>query len=76
MRKLFAAVAISALALTSAAPMVQAAERIGGVYKAENPSLHQVAQKKKAKSTKGSKRKAPMKTSQKKAPVKQGVRRA
>ncbi len=51
MKKLLAAVAISALALTSAAPTVQAAERAAGVYKAENSGVHQIAQKKKAKST-------------------------
>jgi hypothetical protein len=64
MRALLAAVAISALALTSAAPMVQAAERTAGIHKVENQSLHQVAQKKKAKSTKSTKKKAPVKTSQ------------
>ena len=54
MKKLLAAVAISALALTSAAPMVQAAERTTGLTKVENQSIHQVATQKKStkKSTK------------------------
>jgi hypothetical protein len=55
MKKLFAAVAISAFALTSAAPMVQAAPMAAGLYKAENANLHDVATKKKAK--KGAKKK-------------------
>lgn len=49
MKKLFAAVAISAFALTSAAPMVQAAQPSAGLYKAENANLHDVATKKKQK---------------------------
>ncbi|MBI3517604.1 MAG: hypothetical protein HY060_26525 [Proteobacteria bacterium] len=52
MKKLLAAVAISALALTSVVPMVQAAERTAGIHKAEKPGVHKVAAKKKAKSTK------------------------
>ena len=64
MRTLLAAVAISALALTSAAPTVQAAERTAGIHKAESQNVHQVATKKKAKTTKSSKKKTPMKTSQ------------
>ena len=49
MKKLLAAVAISALALTSVAPVVQAAERTAGLYKAESAGVHQVAAKKKSK---------------------------
>jgi hypothetical protein len=49
MKKLFAAVAIAAFALTSAAPMVQAAPMAAGLYNAENANLHEVAAKKKAK---------------------------
>jgi hypothetical protein len=54
MKRLFAAVAITAVALTSIAPMVQAAEPAAKVY--------QVAAKKKA--TKSVKKKASAKTSQ------------
>ncbi|MEJ0070791.1 MAG: hypothetical protein WDO24_20970 [Pseudomonadota bacterium] len=50
MKKLFAAVAISALALTSVVPMVQAAESTTQIHKVANPQVHKVATKKKAKS--------------------------
>ena len=63
MKKLLAAVAISALALTSATPMVQAAERSAGVHKAQSHGVHKVAQKKKTKSS-GKKKRTPVKTSQ------------
>jgi hypothetical protein len=63
MRKLLAAVAISALALTSAVPMAQAAQSAVGVHKVEKQNVHKVATKKKAKTTKSSKKKAPMKSS-------------
>jgi hypothetical protein len=56
MKKSFTAVAIAALVLTSAAPMVQAAERTSQIHQAGNPNVHQIAQKKKAKS-KSAKRK-------------------
>ena len=46
MKKLLAAVAISAFALASAAPMVQAAQPTG-VHKAQSHNVHKVAQKKK-----------------------------
>ena len=62
MKKLLAAVAISAFALTSAAPMVQAAQPTG-VHKAQSHNVHKVAQKKKAKAS-GKKKKTPTKTSQ------------
>ncbi len=63
MKKLLAAVAISALALTSIAPVVQAAERSAGIHKAQNHGVHKVAQKKKAKSS-AKKKRSPVKTSQ------------
>ena len=47
MKKLLAAVAVSALALTSVAPVVQAAERTTGLYKAEMQNVHKVATPKK-----------------------------
>jgi hypothetical protein len=49
MKKLFTAVAISALALTWTAPMVRAAESATQIHKAANPQVHQVVTKKKAK---------------------------
>jgi uncharacterized low-complexity protein len=58
MKKLFAAVAISAFALTSIAPVVQAAERSAPTQVTAQKHVHQVAQKKKAKTTKSSKKKA------------------
>ncbi len=57
MKKLFAAVAISAFALTSAVPAVQAAERSTGLYQADNANLHQVAAKKKTTTKKSAKKK-------------------
>ncbi len=56
MKKLFAAVAIAAFALTSAVPVVQAAPLSAGT-KVENASLHQVAAKKKASTKKPAKKK-------------------
>jgi hypothetical protein len=56
MKKLFAAVAIAAFALTSAAPMVQAAPMSAGLYNAENANLHEVAAKKKAKKSSSKKK--------------------
>jgi len=49
MKKLFAVVAVAALALTSAAPVVQAAERATQIHKSGHSNVHKVAQKKKAK---------------------------
>jgi hypothetical protein len=57
MKKLFAAVAIAAFALTSAVPAVQAAERSTGLTKVENATLHQVATKKKTSTKKPAKKK-------------------
>ena len=64
MKRLFAAVAISAFALTSIVPMAQAAVRSAPTQQVvAQKHVHQVAQKKKAKTTKSGKKKA-TKTSQ------------
>jgi len=68
MRKLLAAVAVSALALTSAVPMAQAAPSTAGIHQVKHQNVHKVATKKKttkAKSTKSSsaKKKTPSKSS-------------
>ncbi|MBV8168608.1 MAG: hypothetical protein JO021_17565 [Alphaproteobacteria bacterium] len=52
MKKLFAAVAMSAFALTSAVPAVQAAPLAAGLYQTDNANLHQVAAAKKKTATK------------------------
>ena len=49
MRKLLAAIAVAAFALTSAAPLVQAAEMTTTMHKPAKAHVHKVAQKKKAK---------------------------
>ena len=49
MKKLFAVVAVAALALTSAAPVVQAASSTAQMHKPAHSNVHKVAQKKKAK---------------------------
>ena len=63
MKKLLAAVAISALALTTVVPTVQAAERTTGIHKVAPKNVHKAAAKKKTKTTKSSKKKTPTKTS-------------
>lgn len=71
MKKLLAAVAVSALALTSAVPMAQAAPNTAGVHQAKQNGIHKVATAKKkpvkkpAKTTKssGAKKKTPTKSS-------------
>ena len=62
MKKLLAAVALSAFALTSVAPMAQAAPRTTGLHQAEMQNVHKVASKKSTKKptkkvTKASKKK-------------------
>jgi hypothetical protein len=64
MKKLIAAVAISAFALISVAPAVQATETTTTqIHKPAKPHVHKVVQKKKAKGTKSTKKKV-TKTSQ------------
>ena len=67
MKKLLAAVAVSAFALTSAVPMALAAPSTVGVHQAKHQNVHKVATKKKkatkTKSTKSTKKKSPTKSS-------------
>ena len=73
MKKLLAAVAVSAFALTSAVPMAQAAPRTTtGLHQAEMQNVHQVATQKK--STKKSTKKV-HKTNTKKKPAKSSAPR-
>jgi hypothetical protein len=51
MKKLFAAVAVAALALTSAAPVVHAADRVTQIQKTSNPSVVKAATSKPKKKT-------------------------
>jgi len=57
MKKLFAVVAVAALALTSAVPVVQAAPTTTSIHKTAKPHVHKVTTKKKTTKPTNSKKK-------------------